>query len=86
MQTNNNNTSVNSCQFLLRADLWAYAAKVAVEYTTEDNNFMCQGQPNDWSGSLVNHGKYKDCLRNAGEDDCEVNMIFRCGSNSSKNH
>ena len=33
---------------------------------------MCQGQPNDWSGSLVNHGKFKDCLRNAGEDDCEV--------------
>jgi len=57
-----------------RADLWAYAAKVAVEYTTEDNNYMCQSMPSDWSGSLVNHGSFKDCLRNVGDDDCEVKM------------
>ena len=24
-----------------RADLWAFAAKVAVEYATEQNNFQC---------------------------------------------
>ena len=54
--------------------MWAYAAKVAVEYTTEDNNYMCQSMPSDWSGSLVNHGSFKDCLRNVGDDDCEVNI------------
>jgi len=55
-----------------RADLWAYAAKVAVEYTTEENNYNCQSRPSDWSGSWV--GSANDCLRNVGEDDCEVKM------------
>ena len=54
--------------------MWAYAAKVAVEYTTEENNFNCQSQPSDWSGSMVSGGN-KDCLRNVGEDDCEVFFI-----------
>jgi len=55
-----------------RADLWAYAAKVAVEYTTEENNYNCQSKPSDWSGSWV--GTADDCLRNVGDDDCEVKM------------
>ena len=57
---------------LFRADLWAYAAKVAVEYSIEQNNYQCGDQPEDWDqdNSLV--GRVKDCLRNKGEDDCEV--------------
>ena len=58
-----------------RADLWAFAAKVAVEYATEQNNFQCAGRPStsSWlgeSGSLVSG--HKDCMRNLGEEDCQV--------------
>ena len=56
-----------------RADLWAYAAKVAVEYTTEQNNFQCGDSPGDWvegGGSEIIGAE--DCMRNKGEADCEV--------------
>ena len=65
-----------------RADLWAYAGKVAVEFTTEQNNFQCAGMPSNWMnkspynfGSLTaaNAGMMYDCLtRRYGEADCEV--------------
>ena len=56
-----------------RADLWAYAAKVAIEYTTEQNNFQCRDSPGDWvegGGSEIIGAE--DCMRNKGEADCEV--------------
>ena len=56
-----------------RADLWAFAAKVAVEYATEQNNYACAGRPRSWvgdGGSPVSG--HKDCMRNLGEEDCEV--------------
>ena len=58
-----------------RADLWAFAAKVAVEYATEQNNFQCSGSPASASwfgegGSSVSG--HKDCMRNLGEEDCQV--------------
>jgi len=65
-----------------RADLWAYAGKVAVEFTTEQNNFQCAGMPSNWMnkspynfGSLTaaNAGMMYDCLtRRYGEADCEA--------------
>merc|ERR1712117_139310 len=58
-----------------RADLWAYAAKVAVEYATEHNNYQCAEKPSTWveSGeSMVKN--MKDCVRDAGEEGCEVNF------------
>jgi len=57
-----------------RADLWAFAAKVAVEFSTEFNNFNCAERPSNWgqTGSYV--GNSKDCVRLAGEEGCEVNM------------
>ena len=36
-----------------RADFWAFAAKVAVEYTTEVNNYLCEGRPSQWTGPYV---------------------------------
>ena len=56
-----------------RADLWVYAAKVAIEYTTEQNNFQCGDSPGDWvegGGSEIIGAE--DCMRNKGEADCEV--------------
>ena len=58
-----------------RADLWAFAAKVAVEYATEQNNFQCSGSPASASwfgegGSSVSG--HQDCMRNLGEEDCQV--------------
>ena len=63
-----------------RADLWVYAAKVAIEYTTEQNNFQCGDSPGDWvrSGHSVIMGKMRDCMRNKGEADCEVGILYRC--------
>merc|ERR1719150_1212827 len=65
-----------------RADLWAYAGKVAVEFTTEQNNFQCAGMPANWMnkspynfGSLTaaNAGMMYDCLTwRYGEADCEA--------------
>ena len=62
------------------ADLWAYAAKVAIEYTTEQNNFQCGDSPGDWvrSGHSVIMGKMRDCMRNKGEADCEVGILNLC--------
>ena len=59
--------------YLHRADLWAFAAKVAIEFTTEQNNYQCEDNPPDWfkkKNSWV--GKAKDCMRNKGEEDCRV--------------
>ena len=61
---------------MFRADLWAYAAKVAVEYATEHNNYQCAGRPSDWVKSGESAIKnLKDCVRNVGEDDCEVSSL-----------
>ena len=59
-----------------RADLWSFAAKVAVEFATEQNNFQCQDKPEGWVGQMGQSwvGNAKDCMRNKGEDDCKVNM------------
>ena len=51
-----------------RADFWSYAAKVAVEFSVEQNNFQCEDKPEDWAGSYI--GKATDCMRNKGEEDC----------------
>jgi len=53
-----------------RADLWAYAAKVAVEFTVENNNFHCEKKPRNWNGSYV--GKSNDCHRALDQEDCKV--------------
>ena len=61
-----------------RADLWAFAAKVAIEFTTEVNNYECEDSPSlaSWLKENSYLGKpknLKDCLRNVGEADCKVN-------------
>jgi hypothetical protein len=53
-----------------RADLWAYAAKVAVEFSIEQNNFQCDNNPTNWDGSYV--GKTIDCHRSMSEPNCKV--------------
>ena len=62
--------------------MWAYAAKVAIEYTTEQNNFQCGDSPGDWvrSGHSVVMGAMRDCMRNKGEADCEVGILNLCRS------
>ena len=66
-----------------RADLWAYAAKVAVEYSIERNNFHCENKPNDdeWSGSFI--GPSEDCQRLLNDDQCKLilerEITFRYG-------
>ena len=57
--------------FYFRADLWSYAAKVAVEFSVEQNNYQCDDSPGNWPGNYV--GPATDCLRNKGESDCKVN-------------
>ena len=49
-----------------RADLWAYAAIVAVEYGVEMNNKACEGDRVYGSGGL------KQCLAKKGDGDCKV--------------
>ena len=49
-----------------RADLWAFAGLVAVEYTIEENNLACAKPVMD--GSSL-HGQ---CHPRLGESDCEV--------------
>ena len=56
--------------FVSRADLWSYAAKVAVEFSVEQNNYQCDDNPGDWAGNYV--GPAQDCLRNKGASDCKV--------------
>ena len=55
-----------------RADLWAYAAKVAVEYSVERNNFHCENESiqDEWSGSYL--GGSKDCQRLLDDNYCEL--------------
>jgi len=55
-----------------RADLWAFSAKVAVEFSVEKNNFQCENKPTKWAGSYV--GKSKDCHRSLGKAECKLNM------------
>ena len=59
-----------------RADLWSYAAKVAIEYTVERNNYHCEGtNAEKWNGSFV--GTSHDCLRYPEDlNDCKV-MLSR---------
>ena len=55
-----------------RADLWAYAAKVAVEYSVERNNYHCENKPeeDDWNGSFI--GDSKDCQRLMDDEQCKL--------------
>ena len=57
-----------------RADLWAYAAKVAIEYTVETNNYFCDGRPKDrdWDGSYIGFEPSNDCHRDKDKPDCKV--------------
>ena len=57
-----------------RADLWAYAAKVAVEYSVERNNFHCKNKPqgDEWNGSYM--GNSDDCQRLMEDTQCELIM------------
>ena len=41
-----------------RADFWSYAAKVAVEFAVEQNNFQCEDKPADWAGSYIGEATY----------------------------
>ena len=66
-----------------RADLWAYAAKVAIEYSVERNNYHCDKKPpnNAWNGSFI--GYSGDCHRYLEEPDCKFELTreirFRYG-------
>ena len=55
-----------------RADLWAYAAKVAVEYSVERNNYHCENKPegDEWTGSYM--GSSEDCQRLLDDEQCEL--------------
>ena len=57
-----------------RADLWAYAAKVAIEYSVERNNYHCENKPegDDWSGSYM--GTSRDCQRLLDDDQCDLKL------------
>ena len=57
-----------------RADLWAYAAKVAIEYSVERNNYHCQNKPDgdEWSGSYM--GASRDCQRLLDDDQCDLKL------------
>ena len=61
-----------------RADLWAYASKVAIEYSVERNNFHCEGKPkgDTWSGSTI--GNSDDCQRLLDDDPNDPTIIGRC--------
>ena len=52
-----------------RADLWAFATIVAVEYSVETNNMICEGTYND--------NPRPQCNEDIGEDDCIVNFPSR---------
>ena len=54
-----------------RADLWAFAAKVAIEYTTEVNNYLCDGRSSNWSGSDVGKTEHL-CQRYLNLDICKT--------------
>ena len=53
-----------------RADLWSYAAKVAVEFSIEQNNFQCDNKNEDWTGSYV--GKTVDCHHSLNKPGCKL--------------
>jgi hypothetical protein len=55
-----------------RADLWSFAAKVAVEFSIEQNNFQCEMKPTAWAGSYV--GISQDCHRSLEKPDCKVHL------------
>ena len=57
-----------------RADLWAYASKVAIEYSVERNNFHCEGKPEGdaWNGSYI--GNSDDCQRLLDDEQCKLVM------------
>jgi len=55
-----------------RADLWSFSAKVAVEFSVEQNNFQCENKSINWAGSYV--GKAFDCHRSLGKPNCKVNL------------
>ena len=52
-----------------RADLWAYAAIVAVEYGVEMNNKACDGDRVYGSGGL------KQCHQFRGDQNCKVTRL-----------
>ena len=55
-----------------RADLWAYAAKIGIEFTIENNNYHCDGQPENWSGSYVGQSAKNECHRDMENPQCKV--------------
>ena len=58
-----------------RADLWAFASIVAVQYSVATNNMICEGTYND--------NPAKQCNEDVGKDQCEVNfpkkLTFKTG-------
>ena len=50
-----------------RADLWAFASIVAVEYGVETNNKVCEG-------NLNNNPTSVQCNEDLGEPNCKVNL------------
>ena len=69
-----------------RADLWAFAAIVAVEFGVETNNGVCDdsldflnagGAPANVDTNTLNEqwlGGYIQCLEDKGQPDCKVNF------------
>ena len=58
-----------------RADLWAFAALVAVEYGVETNNMVCDG--------TYNNNPQKQCHEDLGKESCKVDfhvkLTFKTG-------
>ena len=58
-----------------RADLWAFAAMVAVEYGIQTNNMLCDGS--------YNNNPEKQCNQDVGNEACKVQMprsfVFKSG-------
>ena len=69
-----------------RADLWAFAAIVAVEFGVETNNGVCNdsldflkagGAPANVDTNTLNEqwlGGYIQCLEDKGQPNCKVNF------------
>ena len=67
-----------------RADLWAFAALVAVEYAMESNNMMCNG-----TYSKAGQPEMYQCHMGIGTDECLVDMKplkFKTGRRDCVDH
>ena len=58
-----------------RADLWAFATIVAVEFGVETNNAVCDGSYKYYvmGGSNGNKNAFAQCNEDVGEAKCKVN-------------